>query len=38
MIRLISLAVVALLSVANVATAQECESPPPQQQGEKPTT
>jgi hypothetical protein len=37
MIRVLSLVLVALLSFASVATAQECESPPPQQ-GEKPTT
>ena len=38
MIRVLSLALAALLSVANVVLAQECESPPPPPQGEQPTT
>jgi hypothetical protein len=38
MMRVLSLVLIALLSFANVAAAQECESPPPPQQGDKPTT
>jgi hypothetical protein len=38
MIRVLSLALAALLSFASVAMAQECESPPPPPQGETPST
>jgi hypothetical protein len=38
MIRLLSLTLAALLACASIASAQECEAPPPPPTGDKPTT
>lgn len=38
MIRLLSLTLAALLAFTTVASAQECEAPPPPPTGDKPTT